>query len=187
MGSKILIIGTVVLAAGILLFASVYNSNKDSSPRPTSSSVQGANIGDITPTQNRNQNPAPDFTLERLGGGTITLSQFQGEKPVILYFFATWCPNCKRHMPKLNKWYEDKYKDQVEIIGVNLQEDEGKVRDFIDSRSISFPIALDPRGQVSQKFGIRYTNTHILIDKGGSIVREIPGDIRESDIKSLIQ
>ena len=90
-------------------------------------------------------------------------------------------------MPKLNKWYEDKYKDQVEIIGVNLQEDEGKVRDFIDSRDISFPILFDPRGQASQKFGIRYTNTHILIDKGGSIVREIPGDIRESDIKSLIQ
>jgi peroxiredoxin len=89
-------------------------------------------------------------------------------------------------LPNLNRFYET-YKDKVEVIGVNLQEKETIVKDFIASRGISFPIALDPSGQASYAFGIQYTNTHFLIDRNGNLVRTIPGDIQESDIISLIQ
>ncbi len=88
-------------------------------------------------------------------------------------------------MPQLNRMYE-KYRDQVEVIGVNLQEDESTVAGFVQSRGISFPVALDPLGKVSRNYGVRYTNTHVLIDKSGVIVRELPGDIRESDIVALL-
>lgn len=89
-------------------------------------------------------------------------------------------------MPKLNGFYE-KYKDKVEVIGVNLQEKELTVKNFVESRGISFPIALDPSGHASSAFGIQYTNTHFLIDINGNLVRTIPGDIREADIISLIE
>ena len=89
-------------------------------------------------------------------------------------------------MPKLNKFYE-KYKDNVEVLGVNLQESEKTVEEFISSRGITFPIVLDPRGQVSRTFGIRYTNTHVLINKEGRIVRVVSGDIKESDVLSLFE
>ena len=135
---------------------------------------------------NLNNNLAPDFSLLKLDGSTISLSEFKGKKPLILYFFATWCPNCRRDMPKLSSYYE-KYKDQVEVIGINLQENNKTVENFITSRHISFPIALDPFSKVNRIYGIRYTNTHILINKEGEIVRVIPGDIKESDIQSLIQ
>lgn len=132
-----------------------------------------------------NADRAPDLTLQKLGGGTISLADYRGKKPVVLDFWASWCPNCRRDMPNLNRFWE-KYKDQVEVIGVNLQESAGTVGTFIASRGISFPIALDPGGIASSAFGIRYTNTHFLINKEGDIVRAIPGDIRESDITSLI-
>jgi len=61
------------------------------------------------------------------------------------------------------------------------------VKDFIASRGISFPIALDSSGQASNAFGIQYTNTHFLIDINGNLIRTISGDIRESDIISLIE
>src|SRR3989344_5947997 len=64
---------------------------------------------------------APDFSLDKLGGGTITLAEYKGRKPVVLDFWTTWCPNCKRDMPHLNALYE-KYKDKVEVIGIDLQE-----------------------------------------------------------------
>ena len=89
-------------------------------------------------------------------------------------------------MPKLSKMYE-KYKDKIEVIGINLQENPAIVESYISSAGIVFPIALDPSGQTSRAYDIRYTNTHILIDKDGNIVKTIPGDIRESDIISLIQ
>jgi len=130
--------------------------------------------------------PAPSTELTKLEGGTISLADYQGKKPVILDFFATWCPNCRRDMPKLNKFYE-KYKDDVEVIGVNLRENPDIVQEFISSRNITFPIVLDPFGAAAQDYRVQYTNTHVLINKEGDIVRIIPGDIRESDVTSLIQ
>ncbi|MEX1997533.1 MAG: TlpA disulfide reductase family protein [Candidatus Andersenbacteria bacterium] len=127
-----------------------------------------------------------DFTLEKLGGGTITLAEYRGQKPVIVDFWASWCPNCRRDMPKVNGWYQQ-YRDQVEVIGVNLQESPKTVQQFVDSNDIVFPIAFDPAGVASAQFGIQFTNTHLLFNKTGELVRVIPGDITEADIVSLIE
>jgi peroxiredoxin len=184
MNTKIILGGIIIIAVGLLVigrFNSGLLSNNTASTNNTASINNSAPVsGSLA------KNAAPDFTLQKLDGGTITLSEFKGKKPVVFNFWASWCPNCRRDMPNLNRFYE-KYKDKVEVIGVNLQENESTVRDFIASRGISFPIALDPYGQASNAFGIQYTNTHFLIDINGNLVRTIPGDIREADIVSLIQ
>lgn len=171
-------IGGVVVAVGLLIFAGL-SGNKT----PANGT---ASVNDSVSANSATTNPAPDFTLQKLGGGTISLSEFRGKKPVVVDFWASWCPNCRRDMPKLNGFYE-KYKDTVEVIGVNLQEKESTVKNFVESRGIGFPIALDPSGHASNAFGIQYTNTHFLIDINGNLVRTIPGDIREADIISLIE
>lgn len=159
-------------------------------------SVGGTNYTEPTPTadsqpthgmmaQRNNTQFAPDFTLPNIKGGSITLSDFRGEKPVILDFFATWCHNCERAMPKLSKLYEE-YKDDVEIIGVNLRENKRTVEKFINKRNISYPIVLDS-GTTSRTYNVRYTNTHVLVRKDGSILRVVPGDLNENHIKSLIE
>jgi len=178
MSNKLLIGGVIVIAGGLLIFGGL-SSNKT----PTTGT---ASINDSISAGSTKANPATDFTLQKLGGGTISLAEFKGKKPVVVDFWASWCPNCKRDMPKLNGFYE-KYKDKVEVIGVNLQEKESTVQNFISSRNISFPIALDPSGHASNAFGIQYTNTHFLIDINGNLVRTIPGDISETDIVSLIE
>lgn len=178
MSNKLLIGGTVVVVIGLLAFGRFSGNNTSSSDT--------ASIYNNTSADSARTNIAPDFTLQKLGGGTITLSEFRGKKPVVVDFWASWCPNCRRDMPNLNRFYE-KYKDKVEVIGVNLRESESTVGNFIASKSIAFPIAFDPRGQASNAFGIQYTNTHFLIDIDGNLVRTIPGDIRESDITSLIE
>ena len=181
MSNKTLIGGAIVLVIGLTIFARWYSGGA-SQPYHSYARVRGqANGGSSVSSQ-----VAPDFSLAKLGGGSISLAEFRGKKPVVLDFWASWCPNCRRDMPNLNRWYE-KYKDNVEVIGVNLQEGESAVRDFIASRGISFPIALDPSGQASNTFGTQYTNTHVLIDKDGNLVRAIPGDISEADIISLIK
>lgn len=128
--------------------------------------------------------PAPDFTLEKVGGGTLSLSDYKGIKPVILDFWATWCPNCRRDIPRQQRFYE-KYKDQVEVIGINLQENPSTVARFISDNGVTYQNVLDPRSQVSRAYNVQYTNYHILIDKDGNVVRAVPGDIRESDFQSL--
>jgi len=175
MNTKFLIGGVVVIAIGLLIFGKFSSNNTTSGTASVHNSISGSST-----------NLAPDFTLQKLGGGAITLSEFKGKKPVVVDFWASWCPNCRRDMPNLNRFYE-KYKHKVEVIGVNLQEKESTIQNFIDSRGINFPIALDPQGVASRAFGIQYTNTHFLIDINGNLVRTIPGDIKEADIVSLIE
>jgi len=179
--TKFIIIGAVIMIVGGLLILGKFPSNN-----PISVAALIHNSTSDSSTKGVSTNLAPDFTLQKLGGGAITLSEFKGQKPVVIDFWASWCPNCRRDMPNLNRFYE-KYKDKVEVIGVNLQEKESTVQDFINSRGINFPIALDPHGEVSRVFGIQYTNTHFLIDINGNLVRTIPGDIKEADIVSLIE
>ena len=179
MSNKTLIFGALIFGIGLIVFSRIYISDTT----PTSNSFTTNNSVSVGSVVDKNR--APDFVLQRLDGGTITLAEYIGEKPVILDFFATWCPNCRRDMPRLTRWYE-KYKDQVEVIGINLQENPSKVEKYISSAGISFPIALDPHGQASQMYGVRYTNFHVLINKDGNIVKTVPGDIRESQIISLI-
>lgn len=179
MSNKTLGIGAVVLVVGLLALGRWYGGG--SSPHGSAQNIQQqANISGAT----QNQNQAPDFSLSKLGGGSISLAEYRGKKPVIVEFWASWCPNCRRNMPHMNSFYQ-KYKDQVEVIGINLQEDPSKVQNFVSSLGISYPIALDPYGQASRAYGVQYTNYHVLIDKNGNIVRIVPGDISESDVQSL--
>jgi len=128
---------------------------------------------------------APAFSLQTIDGSTISLADYKGKKPVILDFWATWCPNCRRDIPHQNDWYK-KYKDKVGVIGIDLQEDPSVVKAFAAQFGIAYPMALDPNAETSRAYGASYTNYHILIDKDGRIVKTIPGDISEQDFLSLI-
>jgi len=171
--TNIIIAVVAVLAVALIV---VYGARG----RSSSSGYGSASVDELSSTQF-----APDFSLERLNGENITLAQYRGVKPVVLDFWATWCPNCQRDMPRLNAMY-NKYKDQVEVIGINLQENPNVVARFINDRGINFPIAFDPSSRASKAYGVRYTNFHVLIDIDGNVIRTIPGDIRESDITALI-
>ena len=128
---------------------------------------------------------AENTSFNKLGGGTIDLNDYVNKKPVILDFWASWCPYCQKNMPILNQLYL-KYKDQVEVIGVNMQETEQTAQRFIESKEIKFPIVLDRDSIITKEFGVLYTNTHVLIGIDGLVIKVIPGDIQESDIRSLL-
>ena len=117
MNDKMFFIGVAVLTIGALIFAVLYSTKGNTNTAPISS-LSGNTSAGVGASGSVNRDQAPDFSLKDLDGNTVTLSDYRGQKPVILDFFATWCPNCKRDMPKLNKWYEQ-YKDKVEVIGVN--------------------------------------------------------------------
>lgn len=151
--------------------------------RSNATNVQ--NTGTQTGNSASTQTPAPDFSLEKLGGGTITLAEYKGVKPVILDFWTTWCPNCRRDMPRQNEWYL-KYKDKVEVIGIDMQEDPSVVAAFTKKLGVEYPIAFDPNASATRAYNASYTNYHILIDKNGNIVKTIPGDISEQNFLFLI-
>ena len=90
---------------------------------------------------------APDFLLETPSGGELRLSDLQGQ-PVLVNFWATWCPPCRAEMPELVAAY-DRYRDDgLVIVAVNLQEADQKVNEFADEFGIEFPIVIDRDGEL---------------------------------------
>ena len=117
--------------------------------------------------------PAFDFTLTDQYGNTHTLSDYKG-KVVFLNFWATWCSNCVKEMPAIEKLYEE-YGDQIVIVGVNVGEDEDTIDTFIEAKNYSFPVACDTESNISNLYpsaGIPYT---VIIGKDGLVTETFLG------------
>jgi len=116
------------------------------------------------------------FTLPFLNGGSASLSSFRG-KVVILNFWATWCPPCRAEMPSMEVLYQ-RFKNQgLEMLAVNLQEDAGTVRQFIQSHRYTFPVMLNIDGRIGSLYGVRGIPTSFIIDRRGMIIGVINGAI----------
>lgn len=86
---------------------------------------------------------APDFTAKLNNGETFTLSDKKGQV-ILLNFWATWCSNCVKEMPAIEKLYEE-YGDQIVIVGVNVGEDEDTIDTFIEAKNYSFRLPATPK------------------------------------------
>jgi len=89
----------------------------------------------------------PDFLLETPQGGTLRLSDLQG-RPVLLNFWATWCPPCRQEIPELVKAYARYRDDGLVIVGVDLQEPDRSVLSFAGDFGIEYPLVIDRDGEL---------------------------------------
>ena len=91
----------------------------------------------------------PDFILEQPDGGTLRLSDLQGQV-VVLNFWASWCPPCRVEMPDLVRAYAAHKDDGLVVLGVNLQETNDRVLNFADEFGIEFPLVIDRDGELTE-------------------------------------
>jgi peroxiredoxin len=114
------------------------------------------------------QAPAPDFTLERLDGSQVSLSDFR-DHVVLVNFWATWCAPCRIEMPSLQDRY-DRFQGQgFVVLAVNDEEPAGVVQAYVDELGLTFPTLLDPDGAVQQLYAVRGYPSSYLIDGDGTI------------------
>lgn len=112
---------------------------------------------------------APDFRLPDLSQGIVTLSSYRNKQPVILFFWTTWCPFCRKELRALRDMRAELLKDKVEILTINVGEYAYKIDNFIKSYQLTYKVLLDKDATVAESYGILGVPTYILIDKGGNI------------------
>jgi peroxiredoxin len=111
-----------------------------------------------------------DFTLTELSGKTWTLKEQRG-KVVVLNFWATWCPPCRKEMPDLETLYQQ-FKDQGLVILAISDEDAGKVKPFVAQQKVTYPILLDPGRKVNELFQIEGIPKTFVYDRNGKLVAQ---------------
>lgn len=111
-----------------------------------------------------------DFTLTDLDGHNWTLRQLTG-KVVLVNFWATWCPPCRKEMPDLDAIYGE-LRDKGLVILAISDEDREKVASFVAEHKVSYPILLDPGRRVNDLFIVRGIPKSFVYDRSGHLVAE---------------
>jgi peroxiredoxin len=111
---------------------------------------------------------APDFTLETYDGETVRLAQLRGQV-VLINFWATWCPPCREEMPAIQEAYDEHRERGLVVLAANLMENDAQVGDFMAEMELTFPILMDRRGTVSERYRVQSLPTTYFVDRSGVI------------------
>lgn len=148
-----------------------------------------ATTGGSPPPSPREGFSAPDFTLDTLDGGEVSLSDLRGQI-VLVNFWASWCPPCRAEMPAIERVYRS-YKDlglQVLAVNTTNQDEVGAASAFVQELGLTFPIPLDRTGSVSASYNLRGLPSSYFIDRQG-VIRSvvIGGPMSEALVQSKVE
>ncbi len=127
----------------------------------------------------------PDFTLQDLKGTDVSLSQFKGQKPVLLYFWATWCHYCLAARPGVIKFQKASPEVQVIAIDVGAGDSMAKLKRFEEADPAPYIVLYDADSKVSRSYHVEGIPHFILIDKTGAV--KYSGNQLPSDPVKLLQ
>ncbi|MDE6815561.1 MAG: TlpA family protein disulfide reductase, partial [Lachnospiraceae bacterium] len=128
---------------------------------------------------------APDFSVEDQEGNTVNFSDFVG-KPVVINFWASWCPPCKAEMPEFDTVYRE-LGDEVTFLMINStdggRETVETARAYIDGQDYAFPVYFDTSQEASYLYGISSLPTTVFIDRDGYLITGAMGMIDEATLR----
>jgi peroxiredoxin len=184
---------SLISLLGLVLLSACSGDNGESSEH--AADVAASEAGPDNPTGavvgGNKGNLAPNFNLKNIAGGQLALSSLRG-KAVLVDFWDTWCPPCRKALPALDA-ISQAYPDDLVVVGVAFGRDgEEKVRQYVAQNNLTFPMVLtDENFQVAKDFGgVQSIPTTFLIDRNGLIVEKWVGghsrEVYEAGVKKVL-
>ena len=117
---------------------------------------------------------APEFTGIAPGGKKVSLNDFRG-KVVFLNFWATWCEGCRDEMPSMEKLYREFKGEGLEVVAVNVKDKRADALAFYKKLQLTYPVVMDPEGELGLLYGAFGMPTTYLIDRKGVVLARLWG------------
>ncbi|MGF1758552.1 protein disulfide oxidoreductase [Photobacterium sagamiensis] len=119
-------------------------------------------VMDIWRSQQIPTDDVPDLIAQSIGGGEIDLKEMSKNKPVLLYFWATWCPVCNFVSPTVD-WMDDHF----DVVSVAITSgDKRRLNAYMNNKEYDFPVVNDSKGDISRLWGISATPSIVIIKDG---------------------
>jgi peroxiredoxin len=166
---------------------------KAGTPTPVSASPQDSPVADL-PTGTQPGQLSPDFTLKNEAGQPLSLSSLRGQ-PVVVAFWASWCPHCQEEMPLLQEMHEQYAGQGLQVVGISVPGLSGETQEkavaWVKANDITFPIVFDEDGRTYTEYQVQGVPNLFFIDRDGVVVANYPGamaaDRLENQIKQLLE
>jgi thiol-disulfide isomerase/thioredoxin len=176
----------IIFALGIILAIAAYNMlSKNISP---DNSLNQDNLSQAE-QQTEEKTPALDFTVIDLEGNDIMLSEMFG-KPIVLNFWASWCPPCRSEMAEFNEVYQQTG-ENITFMMVNLVDGQRETKEkglqYIQKEGFSFPVYFDTEQEAAYIYGITSIPVTLFIDKDGNIVAAAQGALNTKSLQNGIE
>ena len=149
------------------------------------SDAPGATAGRGTVATPTDGTPAPSQTFALFDGSPATLADFRG-RPVVLNFWASWCPSCVAEMSAAFRPVQERLGDEVTFVGMNIQDLRGLADDLLDETGVQWVNAEDPDGALYVELGGLGMPFTVFIDASGNIVDEHNGPLTEDQLTGQI-
>ena len=144
---------------------------------------QGASAGVA-----RTRSKAPDFTVHDSNGNNVKLSDMKG-KPVVVNFWASWCPPCRTEMPHFEEAHKELGKE-VQFMMVNLiggGETKEKADAFIENQGLTFPVFYDITSEAARQYDVRAIPMTIFVDADGNLAGSSTGMLDKKNLMDGIK
>ncbi len=133
--------------------------------------------------------PAPQFAMQLLDGGEFQLSDHEG-RPLIINFWASWCPPCRQESPAFERQWR-RYRDTgIQFVGVDIQDDVSDAEAYVREFGLTFPNGLDPDGKITIDYGVIGLPVTFFVGSSGIVegrwVGAIPEEKLEEWVKTLV-
>ena len=154
-------------------------------PTQSASAEPEVGVGSLDDHKPIKGQPAPDFALRDADGKLVKLSDLRG-KVVFVNFWASWCVPCKKELPDIQKVYDEKHTDGLEVLAVNWQEDLETATAFFSSHDIRLPLLLDQSGSVYAQYRLQGLPDSFFVDRDGNIAAFQFGFLTEAKMRERL-